>query len=184
MKVIQYARAHKRLVITLVLLLTAAALATYHIVNPKGFFANLKNDLKIAESDSTALYTNLDGTQVSIKDYAGKPLVVTLWATWMPFSKDDLQVLTFLREQYGTKVGIVAMNRKEESILIRSYLSSVGHTYQIDHIRDTNDHFYNAVGGFSMPETIVFDQNGVKVAHIRGTLNQTDMTVLLTPLIE
>lgn len=38
-----------------------------------------------------------------------------------------------------------------------------------------NDAFYRAIGGFSMPETIIINNNGAIVLHKRGPLRFEEM---------
>ena len=59
-------------------------------------------------------YTDINGNEVSIKQYLGKVLVVTTWASWSPFTNYDLTTLNELMTNYNpSEVVALGINRME-----------------------------------------------------------------------
>ncbi len=160
-------------VLTTILLL--CGFLTYSFVSPKGFFSGLKGDLKNIEPASEFAYTDLDGNPVLLSTVKGKPLIINSWATWMPFSKDELAMLNEVKKQYGDTVEILAINRMEDREFIKSFLSTYGTLRNITFLTDPTDNFYKAVGGYAMPETVFYAENGTIVFHKRGTLTRDEL---------
>lgn len=155
---------------------------TYERISPQGRFADLQNDLKEIQPDQP-FYTDLNGNVVDLITFKGKPLIINSWATWMPFSKDELLLLASLKEKYGETVQIIAINRMEPIERIQSYKNSFSLPDNILFLADPLDHFYKAVGGYAMPETIYYASDGTIVRHTRGTLNKDELTSFMDTFI-
>jgi len=50
--------------------------------------------------------TGLDGKKVHLRDYAGKPVVLNMWATWCLPCKDEMPLMVETEKVWGPK-GIV-----------------------------------------------------------------------------
>ncbi len=119
--------------------------------------------------DGVETYTDLNGSQVDLDQYLGKVLVVSTWASWSPFSASDLEELDqFARSYDSDDVVIISLNRKEPKEQALRYLASLPQLDSIVMVIDSEDHFYNSLGGYAMPETIVFDESGEVRLHQRG----------------
>ncbi len=124
----------------------------------------------LSESVATP-YTTLTGEPFSFAPYKGKVRVVTLWASWSPQSATDLAVLETTAQHYSEAgVAVIAVNRKEPRDRARAYLATLPQYQNITYVIDETDAFYASVGGYAMPETIIFDAKGTKVWHFRGVL--------------
>jgi hypothetical protein len=72
----------------------------------------------------------------------------------------------------------------EDVIFIQSYLE----TFDLADVAvlvvvDPSDHFYTAIQGYAMPETVVYDRDGKLVLHARGTFVESELRVLIESLI-
>lgn len=152
------------------------AFLTYSFVSPKGFFSRLQGDLKNIEPAAEFAYTDLDGNTVLLSSVKGKPLVVNSWATWMPFSKDELILLNELKKQHGDKLEILAINRMEDREFIKSYLSTFGIERIVTFLTDPSDTFYKAISGYAMPETVFYTYDGTISFHKRGVLTEDEIS--------
>lgn len=153
-------------------------------LSPRSPFSGLHNDLKSIDPGITASYTDLDGNSVSLETFKGKPIVINSWATWMPFSKDELPMLTALSGDYKDKVNFIAINRMEDKEVIKSYLTTYGIKTDIPFLVDPADTFYKAIEGFAMPETVIYDREGVIVLHVRGVVTEAEIKSSLEALLE
>ncbi len=157
---------------TLLVLIGIAAVGTYFVVNRS--IHNVPEATKQIFSDTPTVttYTDLDGKTLSLEEYLGQVIVVTSWASWSPFSKTDLETLNTLASNYtDKKVVFLAMNRKEALAQAQRYITTLPPLPHIRLVIDVEDRFYNLVGGYAMPETVVFDQKGEIVLHGRGVFD-------------
>ncbi len=137
--------------------------------NPAGKNGQIGGDLgKLAD---ISLRT-LDGEEVLLGDYAGQPLVLNAWAIWCPFCKAELPSFVAVQEEYPDDVLFIAINRSESADAIKEYLLEHDLTDRLLFLRDPNDVFYNAIGGFAMPETLFINAEGDIVEHKRGPLDE------------
>jgi len=174
---------HKKVVIALILIIIVAGFVTYSIVSPQGMFSGLSKDLEIITPSSEFSYTDLDGTVVDLSAFKGKPLIINSWATWIPFSQKELQLFNTVKEKYGDALTILAINRMENNAVIKSYLDTYTIARTILFLTDPSDHFYKAVGGYAMPETVFYDRDGIIRTHIRGVLTESELTALVNTLL-
>lgn len=148
---------------------------TYSFISPYGIFSGLSNDLKNIEPPIEAAYTDLDGNAVLLSSMKGKPLIVNSWATWMPFSKDELALLNDVKKQYGDSIEILAINRMEDKEFIKSFLSTYAIERTITLLTDPTDNFYKAIQGYAMPETVFYRDDGTLMMHKRGVLTRDEL---------
>ncbi len=179
----QYLRDNARVLAVLCGVLAVLGFLTYSFTAPGGMFSGLQNDLKAIEPEADAGYTTLDGAPVDLADFKGKPIIVNAWATWMPFSKDELALLTALHSEYGDRMVIIAMNRMETALTVRSYLALYGIGESITFLLDPKDSFYRAVSGYAMPETVFYRKDGTLLAHTRGVLTEAELRVYAEELL-
>jgi cytochrome c biogenesis protein CcmG, thiol:disulfide interchange protein DsbE len=50
----------------------------------------------------------LDGKEVSLADYAGKPVLINVWATWCPPCRDEMTAIQAAYEKHGSQ-GLVVL---------------------------------------------------------------------------
>jgi thiol-disulfide isomerase/thioredoxin len=156
--------------VTLVVALLTV-LVTYVYLLPTGWKARQNTALSQVESKTTGSYTSLDGKEVDLTFYESTILIVNIWASWSPYTKTDHEYLHEVKEKFGDSVTIRALNRMEPKETAEAYLTTIGKEEGIEYIIDTTDHLYETLGGYAMPETIVFDSIGNILLHVRGTLS-------------
>ncbi len=142
--------------------------------SPAGFIARERSAIRLITDSETAEFTDLGGTQLSLSKYEGEILIVNAWASWSPFSKQDFEILNAIHDEFQ-EVPILAINRMESKELANAYLDSVGRLPNLTYIIDENDHFFDTVEGYAMPETIVYDQYGRIAFHKRGSLDREEL---------
>lgn len=152
-------------------------------LSPSGWKARQNAVLSQITSEDVISYTSLDGTEVDFSKFDGDVLVVNVWASWSPYTKADHTVLRALKERFGERITIRALNRMEPQATAEAYLQSIGKEPGIEYGIDTTDHLYDSLGGFAMPETIVFDSIGNVVFHKRGVLQETEIVAEIEPIL-
>lgn len=163
---------HKWLLIVLVCLVAIIGFITYSFVAPKGMFSGLSKDLKAIQPETSNAYTDLSGNLVDLNEFKGKPLIINTWATWMPFSQQELPLLGKMQREYGDQIKILAINRMEQVGMVQAFLSTFAISQEVLFLLDPNDTFYKAIGGNAMPETVFYNDEGSIVYHMRGVLSE------------
>ncbi len=138
----------------------------------------------LRESEETP-YTTLTGEPFSFAAYRGTIRIVHVWASWSPSAARELPIINQVAgEQASNNVVAIAVNRKEPRDRAVAYLSSVGELPNLVYAIDETDAFYRSVGGYAMPETLVYNAAGDIVWHHRGEVTEALLTEVITPLIE
>jgi thiol-disulfide isomerase/thioredoxin len=157
-------------------LLLILALATYFFLNSSKDEINTETAGIFTNIEGEEPYTDLNGNPVTLDDYLGRILVVTTWASWSPFSQLDLEMLNSLAGEYnGEEVFFLAINRKESKEQAGRFLSTLPELNNIFIALDPRDHFYTAVGGYAMPEVVVYNVTGDVILHSRGQANREEI---------
>jgi thiol-disulfide isomerase/thioredoxin len=124
------------------------------------------------------------GREVALSDFSGAPLVLNTWASWCPFCRQELVDFAAVQEELGDKVKIIAINRAESLEVARRYTSERGVEGRLTLLLDTDDTFYRAIGGFSMPETILVDAEGRIRDHKRGPMDAKELREKVLKIVE
>jgi thiol-disulfide isomerase/thioredoxin len=151
---------------------------TFYVLGRMYFGSKAMSDLEKVQSstDGATPYTSIDGQPFDLGQFKGKVLVVNSWASWSPFSAQELKNFQKLSNTYkDDAVAIVAINRKENTAVAKAYLKHLGNLSSIHVVLDPTDHFYTSVGGFAMPETLFYDKKGHLIEHVRGDMQYTNM---------
>jgi thiol-disulfide isomerase/thioredoxin len=129
---------------------------------------------------STTNFTDFDGNQTNLAQFLGKTLVVNSWASWAPASVNELKLLTTVAKDYKEQgVIVIGINRAETRTTAEAFLNTLGLTDEVLLIVDADDRYYGAIGGFSMPETVIYDTKGNIVKHKRGQITEAELTLVL-----
>ena len=118
--------------------------------------------------------SSLEGRSVSLADFAGKPTVVNLWATWCPPCRREMPALQ-QAQAANPDVNFVFVNQGEESQTIAAFLDRQGLALR-NVLVDPQNSVGAALGHSGLPTTLFFDANG-RLADTRiGELSQATLT--------
>lgn len=173
-------------IVLLILILICSVFFTYLITHPGETIENSDAARTLVGDETTpTMYTDLTGSTVNLGDFAGQVRVVNSWATWSPFSANELTDLETLAAQFNQGEGVViAINRGEPAAKVKAFLDRVGSFEHIHFVLDEADHYYTSVAGFAMPETIFYDASGKIITHKRGVLKLEEMQTLLNEAMD
>lgn len=167
---------HKKVLAGLFVVLTLGAFATYFFINRNSNQINEDTVALFSNPEGEPPYTDLLGNPVSLEQYLGKTLVVATWASWSPFSTADLNTLSELSSEFsGEEVVFMAINRKETKEQAARFLQTLPNLTGVVMVLDPRDAFYLTVGGYAMPEVVVYNSKGEVVEHYRGVANKADI---------
>ena len=102
--------------------------------------------------------TALDGSPVSLGEYAGRPVVVNMWATWCPPCQREMAVLERAQSAYPD-VSFVLVNQGEDAATIEKFLIDEGLELS-DILRDPHSRTMAETGARALPTTLYFAADG------------------------
>jgi len=129
-------------------------------------------------------FPDADGALVSLTELEAPVRVVTFWASWSPYSRQELLDLARLKQTYGDRVAIAALNRDTDPSEGRAFLKSIGADDTLLFAYDTDDTYYKEVGGFNMPETVFVAQDNEVLHHQHGPMPYDEMVAVLEQLLD
>jgi thiol-disulfide isomerase/thioredoxin len=124
------------------------------------------------------------GNMVSLSDVEGKVTIVNFWASWSPYSKDELGALVRLKREYGSDVAIVALNRDVNPADGRAYLESLQLGEELLFVYDSDDAYFKKVSGFAVPETLFLKENKDIFYHKHGPMTYDEMKVHVETMLQ
>jgi thiol-disulfide isomerase/thioredoxin len=122
----------------------------------------------------------LDGSEVPLRAYHGKPLVVNLWATWCPPCRREMPALGRMQAS-RPDVGFVFVNQGESGAAVRAFLASQG--LQMENVLlDAAGQLGARTGAVGFPTTLFYDAHGVlRFRHV-GELSEATLAEKLAAL--
>jgi len=124
--------------------------------------------------------SSLEGRSVSLADFAGKPTVVNLWATWCPPCRREMPALQQVQAA-NPDVNIVFVNQGEEAATIVAFLDRQGLALS-NVLVDPQSSTGAALGHSALPTTLFFDAHGRLASTRIGELSQATLTQRLASL--
>lgn len=110
----------------------------------------------------------IDGTPVSLNSYAGKPIVLNLWATWCPPCRREMPMLAKAQSDYPG-VTFLMVNQGEEARALRAFLEQ--QDLKFSHVLlDASSKAMQTYGSRGLPTTLFFDAQGKLVDSHMGEL--------------
>ena len=118
-------------------------------------------------------FKDVDGKTVTMADFAGRTVLVNLWATWCVPCRKEMPAL----DQLQTKLGgddfqVVAVNIDTRNLdKPKAWLTENG-IHKLGYYADPEAKVFQALKeagkAFGMPTTVVVDRNGCMVANLAG----------------
>jgi thiol-disulfide isomerase/thioredoxin len=181
---ISFTRVHTIGIGIFFLLVLLVSIGTYYIAERSHFgISDEAKAIFAGDQADPAVYQDLNGNELSLESYLGEVVVVTSWASWSPFSAADLTALNELAAEYDDGPVFLAINRKETKEQALRYLATIADVPNLILVLDPADRFYARIGGYAMPETVVFDQSGQIVLHDRGVLDPASIRTAISGIL-
>ena len=109
---------------------------------------------------------NLEGEQVSLDDFRGRPVLINLWATWCGPCRIEMPAIQSRFEIYQDDgFAVLAVNFDEQQADVEAFRDEFGLTFQI--LLDPGAEVQKLYRNRSYPSTFFIDRAGViQVQHI------------------
>ena len=115
----------------------------------------------------------MDGTSITLSELQGKPVIIHFWATWCGPCVKEMPAFERLKDDFGDKIGIIAVNCGDDAETVKDFVEENGYTFPV--VLDEEYSISMLYPTNSIPYTVVLDAEG-KVTHIStGALDADTM---------
>lgn len=122
-----------------------------------------------------------DGNEVSLSDFAGKPVIINFWATWCGPCKIELPDFDSLYAEYADDVVFLMINltdgRRDTVESVKKFVSDSGYTFPV--YFDTGSSAADAYNIYSIPVTVAVYPDGTVAKRRTGALGSADIEALI-----
>ncbi|WP_343350948.1 TlpA disulfide reductase family protein [Pseudomonas sediminis] len=123
---------------------------------------------------------DMQGNPVNLRDYAGQPLVVNLWATWCPPCRREMPVL-MQAQQREAAITFLFVNQGESAALVSEFIAaqqlSLGNLLLDEQVK-----LGLLVGSRALPTTLFYDAEGRQIGSHLGELSHASLERALARL--
>ena len=115
----------------------------------------------------------IDCTSITLSELQGKPVIINFWATWCGPCVKEMPAFERLKDDFGDKIGIIAVNCGDDAGTVKDFMEENGYTFPV--VLDEEYSISMLYPTNSIPYTVVVDAEG-KVTHIStGALDADTM---------
>ncbi len=115
-----------------------------------------------------------DGSEASLADFRGTPVVLNFWASWCPACVAEMPSFQEVHRTLGDRVTFIGLDVQDDRSAAERFVADTGVTYLIG--EDPDGSILGAFDGIAMPTTIFIDREGNVVSRQSGAIFEDDLT--------
>lgn len=115
-----------------------------------------------------------DGSQGSLADYRGTPLVLNFWASWCPPCVAEMPGFEQVHRQFDGRVAFLGLDLQDDRAAAEALVDRTGVTYDLG--VDRSGEIFQAFGGIGMPTTVFISAEGEILDRHTGILVEQQLT--------
>jgi thiol-disulfide isomerase/thioredoxin len=123
----------------------------------------------------------IGGRHVQLADYAGRPLVITFFASWCAPCAKDAPTLRSIAARYGHRVGFLAVAAGDTQRPAETFARRYGWSWPV--VVDTNYQLTREFHIFGTPMTVVVNPRGRIATVFAGAVKVGQLTSALNRLV-
>ena len=114
---------------------------------------------------------DMDGNEVTLASFFGKPIVLNFWASWCGPCKMEMPEIQKFYEKYGEEIHFLLVSVDESLDAAKSFISDSGYTFPV--YFDTTSVGAYTYGASSIPLTFFIDAEGNLTAYYMGAMSES-----------
>ncbi len=140
--------------------------------SPDGAFTARIDRGKAGTDAPDIAFTGPDGATLTLARFAGKPLLVNLWATWCAPCVAEMPTLRGLAARHAARgLQVIAISQDAgDAASVDGFVKAKGWG-EMARYRDPDNQFGFHYGTGLLPTTIVYDARGKEVARVIGAMD-------------
>lgn len=127
----------------------------------------------------------MDGEEVRLGDFLGKPVIINFWASWCPPCKAELPDFQEYYNEYGDQIEFLMVDltdgAQETKATASAFLLQNGYTFPV--YLDEQTSAALAYGLYSIPVTVAVDEEGRLKTQRVGAMNKDQIGEIIDLLI-
>jgi peroxiredoxin len=158
-------------------LIACVVLGALTLIFPSAYNAMLSgSSLQVGETAPDFQLVTLTGETVSLSQFRGQPVLLTLGATWCPDCRREAPLLQRLHEQ-GSGLVILMIDSKEDAQTVQEYADEFGLTFPI--ALDPDGAVAEAYRVWAIPTELLIDENGIVRSRIIERVTEDNLAAML-----
>ena len=156
------------------IILIAAAVVGYNFLSKEyqPDDSGIIGETKSSAPDFTV--QTMDGGDVKLSDFFGKPVIINFWATWCGPCKVELPAFQAAYEEYGDEIFFLMVNLtdgyRDTVETVKEFVADNEYSFPV--YFDTAYNGAEAYSVYSVPLTVMIDKNGTVFQKHLGTMSE------------
>ena len=117
------------------------------------------------------LLMDMEGNEVTLASFFGKPIVLNFWASWCGPCKMEMPEIQKFYEKYGQEIHFLLVSVDDSLDTAKNFIVDSGYTFPV--YFDTTSMGAYAYGASSIPLTFFIDAEGNLTAYYMGAMSES-----------
>ena len=113
---------------------------------------------------------DMDGNEVTLASFFGKPIVLNFWASWCGPCKMEMPDIQKFYEEYGEDIHFLLVSVDDSLDTAKAFISENGYTFPV--YFDASSMGAYTYGASSIPLTFFIDAEGNLTAYYMGAMSE------------
>lgn len=137
----------------------------------KGAFSYTLDRSKAGTPAPDFTFQNPDGSDATLKDFTGKPILVNLWATWCAPCVAEMPTLDGIAAEHGKDLAVLTISQDSQGEkVIKPFFAK----HPLPHLKgwiDPENQFGFHYGTGMLPTTVIYDAQGKEMVRVIGAMD-------------
>jgi thiol-disulfide isomerase/thioredoxin len=153
--------------------------AEERVIKSSGGIEALLSTKFAGTSAPKASFTGADGRDVALSDFAGRPLLVNIWATWCAPCKAEMPLIDKLASDQAGRISVIAISQDLQGRApVRAFFAEAN-IKNLEPYTDPDLALSSSFGtSLALPTTILYNSDGREVWRVIGAVEWSEPAIL------